>query len=87
VSFLDIKNAGFKEKGISDFISEQDILITNVKHQTSLIDVRSTPNGNLTFELPLHLRRGGVNRCRRDNYTCLLLINYLNKISFHYLLK
>ena len=80
--FLDITNTGFKEKGIADFISEQDILINNTKKQTCLIDVRSSPSGNLTFELPLHLRRGGVNRCRRDNYTCLLLINYLNKCYY-----
>lgn len=67
-------------EGVIDFIDNQDDLIYQVKKQCSLIEVKSTSRGNQTFDLPQHLKRNtSSNRARRDNYTALMLGNWLVK--------
>lgn len=63
-----------KEKFVYELIDTQDDWIFQVKKQCSLIEVGTSPLGKLTFDLPQVLRRDkSVNRCRKDNYTTLLL--------------
>jgi hypothetical protein len=60
---------------IGDFISEQDDLIKRVKEQCALIEVKVTPTGNQTFDLPqLFKRDTSTKRARKDNYTALMLL-------------
>ena len=66
-----------KEKSLLDFIEWQDDLVYQVKKQCALIEVKATPRGVQTFDLPLHLKRNtSASRARRDNYTALLLANW-----------
>jgi hypothetical protein len=68
---------------LGELIDEQDNLIGQVKKQCALIEVRTSPQGNQTFELPQHLRRSKAeNRARRDSYTALMLGNWATKIYF-----
>jgi len=63
---------------IIDIIDEQDDLIYQVKKQCALIEVKSTIKGNQSFDLPQHLKRNtSANRARKDNYTTLMLGNWL----------
>jgi hypothetical protein len=72
-----------KENSILDFIEWQDDLVYQVKKQCALVEVKSTPRGIQTFDLPLHLKRStSVSRARKDNYTALLLANWAVNIYF-----
>jgi hypothetical protein len=63
-----------------DFIEAQDDLIHQTKKQCALVEVKSTPRGNQTFDLPLHLKRStSAKRARKDNYTTLMLSNWAVK--------
>jgi hypothetical protein len=76
IKFVGSGNFSYDLRGrdIGDFVAEQDDLIYQVKKQCSLIEVRVTPTGNQTFDLPQLLKRDtSVNRARKDNYTALLL--------------
>lgn len=65
---------------IIDAIDTQDDLIYQVKKQCALIEIKSTIKGNQSFDLPQHLKRNtSANRARKDNYTALLLGNWLFK--------
>ena len=72
-----------KENSILDFIEWQDDLVYQVKKQCALVEVKSTPRGVQTFDLPLHLKRSAsISRARKDNYTALLLANWAANIYF-----
>ncbi|MAH45585.1 hypothetical protein CMI37_07135, partial [Candidatus Pacearchaeota archaeon] len=72
-----------KENSILDFIEWQDDLVYQVKKQCALVEVKSTPRGVQTFDLPLHLKRStSISRARKDNYTALLLANWAANIYF-----
>ena len=59
---------------MTDLIDTQDDLIDQVKKQCSLVEVKSSSQGNQTFDLPQHLKRSkSATRARKDNYTALLL--------------
>lgn len=69
-----------KGETIIDAIDNQDDLIYQVKKQCALIEVRSSVKGNQSFDLPQHLKRNtSANRARKDNYTALMLGNWLFK--------
>lgn len=82
----DNPKGGDKLKGearMIDFIDHQSYLIDLVKSETALIEVKSTPNGTQTFQLPQSLRRSSSpDRARRDNYTTILMGNYAAKCYF-----
>lgn len=61
-----------------DFIEQQDILMDLVKKECGLIEMKSSGQGHLTWDLPQHLKRSnkGRNRLRRDSYTALLVANW-----------
>lgn len=65
---------------IIDVIDTQDDLIYQVKKQCALIEVKATVKGSQSFDLPQHLKRNtSPNRARKDNYTTLMLGNWLVK--------
>ena len=55
-------------------------MIYQTKRQCALVEVKSTPRGTQTFDLPLHLKKStSPNRARKDNYTTLMLANWATK--------
>jgi hypothetical protein len=66
------------EESMIDVIDTQDDLIVQVKKQCALIEVKATVKGTQSFDLPQHLKRNtSPNRARKDNYTALMLGNWL----------
>lgn len=65
-----------------EFIVQQDILTDLVKKECALIEVKASPLGNITYDIPSHMRRGTRtrNRVRRDSYSALLLANWCLRI-------
>ena len=64
-----------------DFLDHQFFMINLTKQECSNIDVKTNPQGSQTFNLPQHMSRAtGPNKPRKDNYSSLVLGNYLNKI-------
>jgi hypothetical protein len=71
------------EINMGEFIETQDSLIHQVKKQCALVEVRTTPRGSQTFDLPHHLKRStSANRARKDNYTALMLATWGVKCYF-----
>lgn len=80
-SGLDISLTGYES--LIDFIDFQDRWINETKNQCAIIEVKSSPNGNQTFDLPNHLAKDKrPNRARKDSYTTLLLANWAHKVYF-----
>ena len=51
-----------------DFIEHQSDMIMLAKGQCSLIQIKTSPQGNQTFDLPDSLRRtSGPNKARKDS--------------------
>lgn len=76
-----IKNLG--EDNIIDLIDTVDNNIYGTKKECSLIEVKTNPQGNQTFDLPLKLKKStSPNRARRDRYTALLLGNWAVRSYF-----
>ena len=68
------KDKNDQEMKMFDFIANQDDFIEQTKRQLALIEVKTTVQGTMQFDLPQHLKRSkSVGRSRRDNYTCLLM--------------
>jgi hypothetical protein len=73
-----LKLTPFKDMG--ELIEAQDDLIYQTKRQCALVEVKTTPKGTQTFDLPQHLKRStSANRARKDNYTTLMLANWAVK--------
>lgn len=67
---------------MNEFITNQDNLIELVKKECALIEVTSSPLGNITFDLPHHMTRNRKNakRNRKDSYSALWLATWGLKI-------
>ena len=84
------KQSGFRinlglaqSETVLDFIETQDSLIYSTKKQCALVEVKTSPRGTQSFDLPQHLKRStSENRARKDNYTTLLLSNWMAKCYF-----
>lgn len=77
----DLKLTPFKE--ITDFIDFQDEWITQVKKQCSLVEIKITPQGHQSFDLPSHLKNSSrADRARKDSYTALLLAAWAAKCYY-----
>lgn len=65
-----------------EFIIQQDNLINLVKKECALIEVKASALGNITYDIPSHLKRASKTRwrVRRDSYSALLLANWALKI-------
>tara|TARA_Y100000004_G_scaffold193929_1_gene257385 strand:+ start:10238 stop:12067 length:1830 start_codon:yes stop_codon:yes gene_type:complete len=71
------------EENVGEFIEVQDSLMHQVKKQCALVEVRTTPRGSQTFDLPHHLKRStSASRARKDNYTTLMLATWGAKCYF-----
>lgn len=65
-----------------EFVTHQDGLIDLVKKECALIEVKASPLGHLTYDLPHHMTRNRKNplRTRKDNYSALWLAAWGLKI-------
>jgi hypothetical protein len=68
---------------VLDLIETQDSLVYSTKKQCALVEVKTSPRGTQSFDLPQHLKRStSENRARKDNYTTLMLSNWMAKCYF-----
>lgn len=66
-----------------DLIEQQDNHVYQTKRQCALVEVKTTPRGTQTFDLPQHLKRStSASRARKDNYTTLMLAHWATKCYF-----
>ena len=64
-----------------DFVENQYDLIESTKGQCALIQIKTSPQGNQTFDLPDNLKRQtGPDKARKDSYSALVLGNWMIKI-------
>jgi hypothetical protein len=69
-----------------DFIEHQSDMIMLAKAQCSLIQIKTSPQGNQTFDLPDSLKRtSGPNKARKDSYSALVLGNWMIKIYYDFM--
>lgn len=64
-----------------DFVEHQYDMIELTKSECALIQIKTSPQGTQTFDLPDNLRRQtGPDKARKDNYSSLILGNWMIKI-------
>lgn len=64
-----------------DFVENQYDLIESTKGQCALIQIKTSPQGTQTFDLPDNLKRQtGPDKARKDSYSALVLGNWMVKI-------
>lgn len=68
---------------IVEFLDHLAGMVKLTKTQTSNIEVATNPQGSQTFRLPPHMTKiKGPNKPRKDNYSALVLGNWMAKIYF-----
>ena len=78
--FEEKQNEGAK---MIDFVEHQHDMINATKSQCALIQIKTTPQGNQTFDLPDTLKRTtGPNKARKDSYSAMVLGNWMVKIYY-----
>jgi len=66
-----------------DFVEHQVDMIEKTKAQCAMIQIKTTPQGTQTFDLPDNLKRqGGADKARKDSYSALVLGNWMLKIHY-----
>lgn len=66
-----------------DFVEHQKDMVELTKSECALINITQTPQGTQTFDLPPNLRRSNSpDKARKDNYSSLVLGNWMAKIYF-----
>jgi hypothetical protein len=66
-----------------DFVEHQYEMMDYTKGQCALIEVKTSPQGTQTFDLPLTLKRTtGPGKARKDCYSALILGNWMIKIYY-----
>jgi len=76
-------NKASEESKMIDFVEHQADMINHTKSQCALIQVKSTPQGHLTFDLPQNLKRqSGPHKTRKDSYSALVLGNWMVKTYY-----
>ena len=66
-----------------DFVEHQYEMIEVTKAQCALIQIKTSPQGTQTFDLPDNLKRQtGPDKARKDSYSALVLGNWMTKIYF-----
>jgi len=64
-----------------DLVEHQHDMMDYTKGQCALIEVKSSPQGTQTFDLPLNLKKTtGPSKVRKDCYSALILGNWMIKI-------
>ena len=78
---LKLLNEGSASHKMMEFLDHQNYMLELTKQEAANVEVKTTPQGNQTFQLPQHMQRQtGPNRPRKDNYSTLVLGNWTNKI-------
>lgn len=71
----------FKDMTPSQFIDNQDYLLDLTKKECTLIQVKVSDLGTVSFGLPTNLKKTtGPNRVRKDSYSALLVGNWAVKL-------
>jgi hypothetical protein len=71
----------FKDMTSTQFIDNQDFLSDLTKKECTLIQVKVSDLGNVSFGLPTNLKKtSGPNRVRKDSYSALLVGNWALKL-------
>ena len=66
-----------------DFVEHQQDMINLTKAECALIQIKTSPQGMQTFDLPDTLKRTtGPNKARKDSYSALVLGNWMIKIHY-----
>ena len=66
-----------------DFVEHQQDMINLTKAECALIQIKTSPQGMQTFDLPDTLKRTtGPNKARKDSYSALILGNWMVKIHY-----
>ena len=66
-----------------DFVEHQQDMINLTKSECALIQIKTSPQGMQTFDLPDTLKRTtGPNKARKDSYSALVLGNWMIKIYY-----
>lgn len=77
------KNTDDFQRGVLDFIADQDDLIEQTKRQLALIEPKVTSNGIMQFDLPQHLRQSkSPGKARRDCYSCMVMGSWAARCYF-----
>lgn len=77
------KKPSNKEAQMVEFLDHQISMLELTKAQSANIEVATNPQGSQTFRLPPHMTRlKGPNKPRKDNYSALVLGNWMAKIYF-----
>lgn len=83
ISKMETKDGTVGEYGNQeDFIERQDTLIDLVKKECALIQINVSSLGNVSFDLPQHIKRQNKSRSRprKDSYSALFLGNWALKL-------
>lgn len=68
------------EPDITSFIDTQEVLLGQMKYECASIEVKSTPKGTQSFDLPQLMKRDtSSTRMRKDSYTALMLATWALK--------
>jgi hypothetical protein len=66
-----------------DFVEHQYDMIELTKSECALIQIKTSPQGTQTFDLPDNLKRQtGPDKARKDSYSALVLGNWMIKIYY-----
>ena len=66
-----------------DFLEHQQDMINLTKSECALIQIKTSPQGMQTFDLPDTLKRTtGPHKARKDSYSALVLGNWMIKIYY-----
>jgi len=66
-----------------DFVEHQTDMVDLTKSECALIQIKTSPQGTQTFDLPDNLRRqSGPEKARKDSYSALVLGNWMIKIYY-----
>ncbi|MGI9357849.1 MAG: terminase large subunit domain-containing protein [Paracoccaceae bacterium] len=86
LKFLRTADADAKQSNrakMIDFVEHQYEMIEVTKGQCALIQIKTSPQGTQTFDLPDNLKRQtGPDKARKDSYSALVLGNWMTKIYF-----
>lgn len=65
-----------------EFIERQDVLVDLVKKECALIQINTSSLGNVSYDLPQHIKRQNKSRSRprKDNWAALFLANWALKL-------
>jgi hypothetical protein len=82
-----LKNMGNQREGSAakmiDFIEHQADMMELTKSQCALIQIKTSPQGTQTFDLPDNLKRQtGPEKARKDSYSALVLGNWMIKVYY-----